>query len=108
MTPRQQHLNDLGKSVTTLSSVILVAVVGFITSGEGLNDEHSSFLLSVAYTTFILAIIASLYSMFFISNRLVTKPKVGPRRAFVAANVGLVSFVVAMCMLCLVGIFELH
>ena len=108
MTPRQQHLNDLGKSVTTLSSVILVAVVGFITSGEGLKCEYSSNFLGIAYTALVVAIVASLYSMYSISNRLVEQPKVGPRRAFVSANIGWISFVVAMSMLCLVGLLELN
>ena len=108
MTPRQQHLHDLGKSVTTLASLILVALVGFIAKGEGFDDDISKTLLSVVYVALILTIIASMYSMHYISNRLVDKPKVGPRPAFVAANIALGSITLAMVALGVVGIVALQ
>ncbi len=108
MTDRLQHLQDLGKSVTTLASILLAALVGFVSSlGPGkLKWCATDALFTIVYLALIVTITSSLVSMHLLSNQLVKYPSVGPRSMFTAAGVALYSFITAMICLGSIGIGE--
>ena len=55
----------------------------------------------------IVTIMASLLSMHLLSNRLVSKPKMGPRPMFVATEVAFIAFLMAMFALAAICLGEL-
>ena len=109
MTPRQQHLQDLCKTVTGLGSALLAAIVGFFgTVGPDKIVGHTyPPLVMVVIVFLIVAVCASLVAMHLLSNRLVDEPKMGPEPMFAAANVALYAFLFGMFFLGVIGLVAL-
>lgn len=109
MTPRQQHIHDLSKTVVTLASALIAALVGFFATvgPDKLLWPWSPRLLFIAILSLITTVTASLLSMYLLSNRLVAQPKMGPRPMFAAAEVAFGAFLVAMASLATICLGEL-
>ena len=109
MTPRQQHVHDLSKTVVTLASALIAALVGFFATvgPETFLWSWSARILFIVILGLITTVTASLLSMYLLSNRLVSQPKMGPRPVFAAAEVAFGAFLVAMASLATICLGEL-
>ena len=109
MTPRQQHIHELSKTVITLASALIAALAGFLAAvgPDKLLWTWSPKVLVFAILSLFTTVTASLLSMYLLSNRLVSKPRMGPRPVFAAADVAFVGFLLAMASLATVSLGEL-
>ena len=109
MTPRQQHLHDLSKTVVTLASALIAALAGFFATvgPHKLLWPGSTIILFIVILSLITTVTASLLSMYLLSNRLVSDPKMGARPMFAAAEVAFGAFLLAMAALATISLGEL-
>lgn len=105
MNDRWQHLNDLGKTIITLSSALMILGFGFLK--EKFVSEWASCFLSVFYVFLLATIFTSLLSMAKISNLLSKTVEDDPNRAILLSNISFLCFFVAMFAITILGIIEL-